>query len=75
MKKNVASMHKTKAAKHKESPLWKECLLQTYFTGHRRIDYFVVVDRLEKKGKSRHVRDSNQVTETEKLLFEKLEED
>jgi hypothetical protein len=74
MKKHVASMHKTKAAK-RESPLWKECQLQTYFTGHGRIDNFVVVDRLEKKGKSRHVRDSNQITETEKVLFEKLEEE
>jgi hypothetical protein len=75
MKKHVASTHKVKAARHKESPLWRECQLQTYFTGRGRIDYFVVVNRLEKKGKFRHVRDSNQATETEKVLFEELEKD
>ena len=75
MKKHVASTHKTKAAKHKESPPWGECQLQTYFTGKGRIDYFVVAEQQRKRGRSKHAQDSEQVTETEKELFEKLEED
>ena len=88
MKKHVASIHKTKAAEHKgESALWDECQLQTYFTRKGRIDYFVVVvvaaaaaaaaaKPQEAKGRSRHAQDHDQaVTETQKALFEKLEED
>jgi hypothetical protein len=72
MKKHVASTHKIKAASYKESPLWKECQLQTYFTGKGQVDYFIVV---EKKGTSKRARDSGRVTEAEKVLFERLEED
>jgi hypothetical protein len=35
----------------------------------------VVVDRPKKKGRSRHVQDSGQAIEAEKVLFERLEED
>jgi Lhr-like helicase len=73
MREHVASIHKLKAASHKSSPLWKKCKLQTYFTGKGLIDYFVVVERQKKKG--RHTLDSGSLKETEKVLFEKLEQD
>jgi hypothetical protein len=39
------SVHGKKASEHSDSsPLWEECMLQTYFTSPGRIDYFVVVD-------------------------------
>jgi hypothetical protein len=47
-------------------------MLRTYVTEKGQIDYFVVV---KKKGRSKDAQDPNQVTEAEKVLFEKLEED
>ncbi|KAF7880786.1 uncharacterized protein EAF01_000538 [Botrytis porri] len=35
--------HGRKASEHKATPLWQACLLQTYFTAPRYVDYFVVV--------------------------------
>jgi hypothetical protein len=49
MKRHVASTHNLEAKGHKNIPLWKECKLQTYFTGKGRIDYFVVVDNIIEK--------------------------
>jgi hypothetical protein len=75
MKKHIASAHKIKAKKHKFDPLWKGGKLQTYFTGHGRIDYFVVTDDKEKGGVSEQASDSVLLTRPEKELFEKLEKD
>lgn len=38
------STHGRKANEHKATPLWQECLLQTYFTAGGCIDYFRVVE-------------------------------
>ena len=75
IKKHIASAHKIKAKKHKFDPLWKGGKLQTYFTGHGRIDYFVVTDDKEKGGVSEQASDSVLLTRPEKELFEKLEKD
>ncbi|KFZ16142.1 hypothetical protein V501_02375 [Pseudogymnoascus sp. VKM F-4519 (FW-2642)] len=53
MKRHVASAHDLAAKGHRDSALWREGRLQTYFTGHGRIDYFVVVDHDNKKNNKR----------------------
>lgn len=70
MKKHLASCHGIKAKTHKDTPLWKECKLQTYFTGKGRIDYFVVTGN-----KDRATAGSHLWAEPEKELFRKLEGD
>lgn len=74
MKRHVASTHNLEAKAHRNIPLWKECKLQTYFTGKGRIDYFVVVDNIN--GKSSFTLDlATLLKEEEKDLFIKLEND
>ena len=73
MKEHVSSAHKTKAVEHKHSPLWKACTLQTYFTGHGRINYFVVVENKRAENKFDELEPSSKLEEKE--LFRKLEED
>jgi hypothetical protein len=73
MKEHVASIHQMKATEHKKRPLWAACMLQTYFTGHGRIDYFVVVEGLSQSSRSQP--DSAILTQTEEELFLKLEKD
>jgi hypothetical protein len=75
MRKHMPSIHQIKAAVHEKAALWKEVKLQTYFTGHGRIDYFVVTDNKEKEGVSKQASDSVRLTQPEKELFEKLEKD
>jgi hypothetical protein len=55
--------------------LWKEVKLQTYFTGHRRIDYFVMTDDKEKGEVSKQANNSAVLTQPKKELFKKLERD
>jgi hypothetical protein len=43
------AVHGTKAKEHKINPLWEVYMLQTYFVGKGRIDYFVVVDNINEK--------------------------
>lgn len=74
MKKHWAACHKIKAKSRKSSESWKECRLQTYFTGKGRIDYFVVVDE-EEGGVSGTAADFAPLTKPEKELFVKLEKD
>jgi hypothetical protein len=39
--------HGMKASQHREAvPLWRGCMLQTYFTAKGRIDYFIVEEPL-----------------------------
>jgi hypothetical protein len=68
-------VHQIKATVHDKTPLWKEVKLQTYFTAHGRIDYFVVIDD-EKKG---ILGSDNSLAlllpQPEKELFLKLEKD
>ena len=73
IKEHVASIHKIKATEHKKSPLWEACKLQTYFTGHGRIDYFVVIEVPSQSSRSKL--DSARLTKTEEELFVKLEKD
>jgi hypothetical protein len=70
MKKHVASIHEMEAKGHKNSALWKECKLQTYFTGHGRIDYFVVMENRNYDGEV-----AAPLKQVEKHLFTKLEDD
>ncbi|KFY16905.1 hypothetical protein V492_01029 [Pseudogymnoascus sp. VKM F-4246] len=78
MREHVAA-HGVKAKEHKTRPLWRECMLQTYFTGKGRIDYFVVVDddNNKKEGGKSNIRESSStpLKREEKALFTKLEED
>ncbi|PQE31525.1 telomere-associated recq protein [Rutstroemia sp. NJR-2017a WRK4] len=77
MRKHMPAVHQIKAAAHETTALWKEVTLQTYFTGHGRIDYFVVVD-VDGKDKEKGLEpasDSVPLTQPEKELFEKLEQD
>jgi hypothetical protein len=71
----MASAYKIKAKKHEVNPLWKECKLQTYFTGHRRIDYFVVTNSEVPISVLRTDDVIIALTQPEKELFAKLEED
>jgi hypothetical protein len=73
MKQHMASTHSTKATEHKTTPLWKDCKLQTYFTGHGRIDYFVVTEARNQTSRSKL--DAAISTEAEAALFVKLEKD
>lgn len=75
MKKYIASTYKIKVKKHKVNLLWKECKLQTYFTGYRRINYFIVTN--SKVIISVLTTDNTIITLTQpkKELFTKLEED
>jgi hypothetical protein len=75
MKKHWASCYKIKAKSHKSSLLWKECKLQTYFTGKGRIDYFVVTDNKDRDSRSGATTGSVLWVEPEKELFKKLEGD
>lgn len=43
VKAHMLPSHGIRAKEHYLTPLWKECLLQTYFTARGRINYFVVV--------------------------------
>jgi len=73
MRKHLPSIHKIKAKEHENGPLWRECKLQTYFTGKGLIDYFVVADVSSQSSRSKL--DSTRLTKTEEELFVKLEKD
>ncbi|KFZ04211.1 hypothetical protein V501_09223 [Pseudogymnoascus sp. VKM F-4519 (FW-2642)] len=68
------AVHRTKAKEHKINPLWEVCMLQTYFVGKGRIDYFVVVDNIIEK-KLITLDSAALLKEEEKDLFIKLEND
>ncbi|KAG4427113.1 hypothetical protein IFR05_017404, partial [Cadophora sp. M221] len=74
IKEHVAS-HKVKDAEQKNGSLWSECRLQTYFTAGGRIDYFVVRDSNKREGFLASGNDAALLTQPEKELFEKLEQD
>jgi hypothetical protein len=71
---HMLPVHRLRAKEHKQAPLWKECLLQTYFTAKGRIDYFAVVDR-EEGPVPGPARGRDPLTEPERELFAKLERD
>jgi superfamily II DNA or RNA helicase len=77
MKSHQPSAHKISVSKHKTKPLWKECRLQTYFTGGGLIDYFLVFDpTLTPLPTSiTTTNDTTPLTPAERTLFAKLEED
>jgi hypothetical protein len=77
MHKHISSAHGHKPAEHKRSPLWKECILQTYFTRHGRIDYFVLVSaKTESSFAVAGKQDTGpSLSQPEKKLFQKLEQD
>jgi hypothetical protein len=59
-----------------QTPLWKEAKLQTYFTAHGRIDYFIVVEDDEEKGiLGADMGLALILPQPEKELFLKLEKD
>jgi hypothetical protein len=69
----MSAVHGIKAKEHEKSPLWKECKLQTYFTGKGLIDFFIVIEGPSQSGRSKL--DSATLTKTKKELFVKLEKD
>ena len=73
IREHMSAVHEIKAKEHEKSPLWKECKLQTYFTGKGLIDYFVIVEGPSQSSRSKL--DSARLTETEEELFVKLEKD
>jgi hypothetical protein len=73
IKRHMGSVHKTKASDHTSSPLWKECKLQTYFTGKGRIDYFLVVENKEVSNCLKPT--EKELDNKEKALFRELEKD
>lgn len=74
VQKHVRNAHGIKASTHKQARLWKEVLLQSYFTALNMIDYFVVVKRKGDEGRG-SARAGAPLTEHEKELFSSLEED
>ena len=75
-------LHQIKPKTHKDSPLWAECLLQTYFTARGKIDYFRVVNSIEENDLNQPIERSNELeinpiplTDAERALFSRLEED
>ena len=74
MKKHMASGHKIKAKRNEASLLWKACKLQTYFTGHGRIDYFVVASS-EAPTSALTADSAVTFSQPDKELFERLEGD
>ena len=76
MHKHMPSVHHIKATTHKRSALWKECMLQTYFTAKGLIDYFVVVEGKKLDlGQFAAASGDPLLTEGEKAYFEKVEKD
>jgi hypothetical protein len=75
MRKHMPSVHQIKAAVHEKTALWKEVKLQTYFTGHGRIDYFIVSDNNKKEGFLASGHNAALLTQPEKALFRQLEKD
>jgi len=73
MREHMSAVHEIKAKEHEKSPLWKECRLQTYFTGKGLIEYFVVVEGPNQSSRSKL--DTARLTKTEEELFIKLEKD
>lgn len=65
--------HGTKAKEHKINPLWEACMLQTYFVRKGRIDYFVVVDMINKENSITSFVLATLLKEEEKDLLAKLE--
>src|SRR5271167_798417 len=77
MQRHVAR-YKRKAKEHKASPLWEECMLQTYFTGKGCIDYFVVVvvkQPAEEKGEGSGQQGLIQGTEPQKAYLNEIKKD
>ena len=70
MKDHQTSVHQLQPASHKKSPLWEECLLQTYFTAKGSIRYFRVYESEEVKEEV-----DEEAEEKKQALFVKLEED
>jgi hypothetical protein len=69
----MPSVHQIKAAVHEKTALWKEVKLQTYFTGHGRIDYFIVIEVPSQSSRSKL--ESTTLLKIEEELFVKLEKD
>ena len=69
----MSAIYEIKAKEYKKSPLWKECKLQTYFTGKGLIDYFIIIEGPSQSSRSKL--DSTTLTKTKKELFIKLEKD
>lgn len=75
MRKYIPSVYQIKATVHEKTALWKEVKLQTYFIGHRRIDYFIVIDDKKKRGVFEQAINLVLLTQSEKELFDRLEKD
>ena len=68
-------VYSKKAKEHDKTPLWEECLLQSYFTTWSQVDYFVVTEE-ETEDRSKGVPvDSVPLSQPEKDLFVKLKKD
>lgn len=66
-----------KAEEYKETLIWEECSLQSYFTTRSRVDSFVV-EEVEEEGSNKSGGaqvDSVQLSQPEKDLFVNLEKD
>jgi hypothetical protein len=75
-------IHKKKPKTHKDSPLWAECLLQTYFTARGKIDYFRVIDSIPENPLNQPIErsigeeiDPLPLTDAEQALFSHLKQD
>jgi hypothetical protein len=75
VKKHMPAVHKISAVGHKIKPLWKECKLQTYFTGKGLINYFEVTDSSPTERMSAAINSTTPLTESERLCFEKASAD
>jgi orsellinic acid/F9775 biosynthesis protein OrsD/helicase-like protein/RAD3-like DEAD/DEAH box helicase len=73
VKKHIPAVHKISVTEHAKSPLWKNCKLQTYFTGKGLIDYFVVAE--PSPSTSTAVDEPPVLTEAERAFFTKTEAD
>lgn len=76
MKRHVSKDHGFKTKQHGARPLWKACLLQTFFAENRHINYFVVHDSCEAEKPSGDPRFalSSMAEEVEQQLTRKIQE-
>jgi hypothetical protein len=65
--------HSKKAREHKETLLWEECTLQTYFTAKGCINYFVIVNSKGEEEIVRLTNSSAQLSSAERACFKKAE--
>lgn len=68
-------VHGKKAKEHGKTPLWEECLLQSYFTTRSRVDYFVVTREGTEDESGRVLVNPVLLSQPENDLFVKLEKD